>query len=99
MFRSLLRSLLVFGLLALIPTNSRAGGPSPSLSTTPGLIRLVGASAGVPDAAHGQFTVVARDPASNPLNGASIVIDLSNCPDLALCADQMDDNALVNCGA
>jgi len=99
MFRPLLRSILALGLLALVSTGSYAGGPNPNLSTTPGFIRLVGATGGAPDATAGQFTVVARDPANNPVNGASIVLDLSNCTDLAVCSDQMDANALVNCAA
>src|SRR5215831_9541912 len=100
MLRSLLLgSLLILGFLALMPTNSRAGGPGRYTSTTPGLIRLVGSSGGAPDATAGRFTVVVRDLASNPWNGASVVIDLSGCPDLAICSDQLDASDLVNCGA
>jgi hypothetical protein len=47
----------------------------------------------------GRFNVVARDLASNPVNGASIVIDFSNASDLGICADQLDPSALVNCAA
>jgi len=53
----------------------------------------------VPDAVSGQFTVVVRDLANNPINGSPVVIDLSNCTDLAICSDQLDANALVNCAA
>ena len=82
----------------LVASAAMAGVPSPTLSTTPSCITLVGSLSGTPDAA-GQFTVVVRDLAGNPLNGASVVIDLSNCLDLAICDDQLDANALVNCGA
>jgi pimeloyl-ACP methyl ester carboxylesterase len=99
MLRSLRHSLLALGLLSIAPTGSRAGGPAAVTSTTPAVIRLVGASGVTPDATAGQFTVVARDLANNPMNGCSIVLDLSNCPDLAICSDQMDANALVNCAA
>jgi len=72
--------------------------PSPANSTVPAIIRLVGAN-GVPDAADGEFTVVARLLSNNPINGCVIVLDLSSCPDLVLCADQMDASAQVNCAA
>ena len=84
------------GLLAA--SAAMAGVPSPTNSTTPLCISLVGSLAGVPDAA-GTFNIVVRDLANNPLNGASVVIDLSGCNDLSICDDQLDANALVNCGA
>ena len=84
------------GLLAA--SAAMAGVPSPTNSTTPLCISLVGSLAGVPDAV-GQFNIVVRDLANNPLNGASVVIDLSGCNDLSICDDQLDANALVNCGA
>ena len=83
----------------LIASAAMASVPSAGNSTTPLCVRLVGALAGVPDNAAGQFTIVVRDLANNPLNGASVVIDLSGCADLAICSDQLDANALVNCGA
>ena len=84
------------GLLAA--SAAMAGVPSPANSTTPLCISLVGSLAGAPDAA-GSFNIVVRDLANNPLNGASVVIDLSGCGDLSICDDQLDANALVNCGA
>jgi hypothetical protein len=83
----------------LVASAAMAGVPSPGNSTTPDCITLVGSLAGVPDAAAGQFTVIVRDLANNPLNGASVVIDLSFANDLAICDDQLDANALVNCAA
>ena len=84
------------GLLAA--SAAMAGVPSPANSTTPLCISLVGSLSGAPDAA-GSFNIVVRDLANNPLNGASVVIDLSGCGDLSICSDQLDANALVNCGA
>jgi hypothetical protein len=84
--------------LLLSPHVSLAGGPAAQNSTVPASITLVGSFAGTPDAT-GMFTVVARDPANNPLNGASIVLDLSGCTDLSICADQMDAFTSVNCAA
>lgn len=83
----------------LVASAAMAGVPSPGNSTTPGCVTLVGNLAGVPDAAAGQFTVIVRDLANNPLNGASVVIDFSNCSDIAICDNQLDVNALVNCAA
>ena len=85
------------GLLAA--SAAMAGVPSAANSTTPACIALVGNAAGVPDAGLGSFTVIVRDLANNPLNGASVVIDLSGCTDLAICEDQMDVDALVVCGS
>jgi pimeloyl-ACP methyl ester carboxylesterase len=89
----------VLALLTLSAIGARANVPSPANSTTPAFIRLVGASGGVPDAVPGEFVVVAHDLANNPINGCSIVIDLSNCPDLEICPDQLDPNAVTNCTA
>ena len=83
----------------LIASAAMASVPSAGNSTTPLCVRLVGALAGVPDNAAGQFTIVVRDLANNPISGASVVIDLSGCHDLSLCNDQLDVNATVNCGA
>jgi len=92
--------LTVTALLSLAATGALAGGiPSPANSTVPSHILLVGSTGGVPDAADGQFTIVVRDLANNPRSGYSVVIDLSACEDLAICSDQMDPNAIVNCAA
>jgi pimeloyl-ACP methyl ester carboxylesterase len=99
MLRSLLLTMLCLALLSPTANGATACVPSWAMSTTPTTIWLVGSSRGVPDARHGQFKVVVRDLANNPLNGASVVIDLSYCPDLAICADQMDPDAMVNCAA
>src|ERR1051325_7173983 len=82
----------------LIASVAMAGVPSPGNSTVPSCIKLVGSKVGVPDP-HGTFSIIVRDLANNPLNGASVVVDLSNCPDLRLCGDQLDAGATVNCPA
>jgi hypothetical protein len=66
--------------------------------TVPAHFALVGSNSGVPDGV-GSFTIVVRDIANNPANGASVVIDLSNCADLALCSNPLDPSAIVNCAA
>ena len=82
----------------LVASAAMAGVPSAGNSTVPSCISLVGNAAGVPDVA-GQFSVVVRDLANNPLIGASVVIDLSGCTDLAICDDQLDANATTICAS
>ena len=82
----------------MIASAAMAGVPSPGNSTTPACITLVGNAAGIPDPA-GSFTITVRDLANNPLNGASVVVDLSGTTDLRICNNQLDAGALVNCAA
>ena len=86
--------------VALVATPLTAWGspPSASNSTVPRIIRVVGAAGEIGDAAAGMFTVVARTLANNPINGASIVVDFSGCPDVVVCGNQLDPGALVDCG-
>jgi hypothetical protein len=92
------KAMLLTAAGCLIASAAMAGVPSPGNSTVPPCISLVGSLAGAPDAV-GTFTVTVRDLANNPLNGASVVVDLSGCTDLAICSDQLDAGALVNCAA
>jgi hypothetical protein len=71
--------------------------PSPGNSIVPSIIRLVGTTGNVPAQSLGEFEVVFRDLANNPIPGASVVVDLSLCADLQVCADQRDANAIVDC--
>jgi hypothetical protein len=98
MNRSVLTPVVASSLLSLLAPCARAL-PSAWNSTVPGVIRLVGANGGVPDAVAGQFTVVVRDVANNPIAHAAVVIDYESCTDLAICADQLDTDATVNCAA
>lgn len=75
----------------------QAGTVTPAYCRSPAHITLVGTTAGHGDPA-GTFEVfVSR--IGNPLNGASVVIDLSACPDLTLCADPRDAGVTMNCPA
>lgn len=96
---SSLRTSLVVGVLMLLSAPRASASPaSPANSTVPMHMTLVGSRAGTPDAS-GSFTVVVRDLANNPLNHQDVVIDLSGCTDLAICSDQLDPAATVNCAA
>lgn len=100
MTKSRLVSSFALVLLSASSVETNAGSwASTQFSTAPSVIRLVGASSGTPDAAAGQFTAVARDRWGSPLNGCSVVVDFSNCPDLLLSSDPLDPDALVNCEA
>jgi len=82
----------------LFATAALANVPSAGNSQVPSCFSLMGSLAGAPDA-HGTFTVLVRDLANNPLNGASVVVDLANAHDLKMCSDQLDAGTLVNCAA
>ena len=75
-----------------------AGVPGAN-STTPPCISLVGTRAGAADQAAGAFQVIVKNLANNPIAGAHVVIDLSNCLDLHLCSDQLDPTMDIDCAA
>ena len=80
-------------------TSAWAGIPGWVNSTAPDCITLVGSNGLVPAAGAGAFEVVVRDLANNTVAGIPVVIDLSPCADLELCADQMDPAVTVDCPA
>ena len=88
---------------ALLSLAARADGqtspPSNSNSTTPACIRVIQSNGTSAAAAFGQFEVVVRDLANNPVTNASVVVDLSAIPEVALATDQLDPGVLVDCGA
>jgi hypothetical protein len=93
-----MRRIFLFLLLsACCPPADAHSIPGCANSTTPACVTLVGAFGSVPAADAGQFTVIVRDCANNPVSGAVVVIDLSACADLHLCADQLDPSATVDC--
>ena len=96
--RSVRFSVVLGVLLLLTSRQSLAGIPMPATCNCPARITLVGSNAGVADA-FGAFTLTVKDQANNPLSGASVVIDLALCSDIAICADQLDPGATVNCAA
>ncbi len=89
--------LFCIALLCVAPGALATGFPIRAKSTVPACISLVGSNGGVPAHAFGGFVVVIRDLANNPVAGATVTIDLSGCPELHLCADQLDPDATVDC--
>jgi len=90
--------LVLLGCLTLVgPAIAISSEPSPANSTSPACISLVGTHAGVPASGAGQFFVIYRDLANNPIANATVVIDLSGAPDISICADQLDADAVVDC--
>ncbi len=85
-----------FGALALLlATAAGAEIPSPSNSTAPAFIRVVGSTAGVPDTVAGRFVVTVRGTSTNPFPGAFVSVDVSGCPDIRLATDQLNPNYTV----
>ena len=83
----------------LTPSSARAGRtdfPNPANSTIPAFVTLVGHRGGVPDPS-GEFVVVFRDIANDPIPGARITCDFSDCRDLRLAAQQPYPGLHVDC--
>ena len=96
MARKRLRSWPGLVLLLLSPLAASACGlPNPALCTLPSQIRLVGSNGGARDDAAGRFRIVLRDLVNQPVVNGMVVIDFSGCPDVVICADQLDPDVLV----
>ena len=96
MIRLLQKAILVTAGGLLIASAAIAGVPSPGSSSVPPSFAMVGSLAGTPDP-FGRFTVTVRDLANNPMSGASVVVDFSNCVDLKICCDQADSACITCC--
>ncbi len=70
--------------------------PEPGNATIPTHVLLVGCSGGVADPA-GEFTVVNRDLANNPIPNSNITCDFSGCFDLRIAAVQPFPGLRVDC--
>ena len=81
------------------PDTARADDPPFPNHITPACIRLVASNGSAPASAFGQFEVLIRDLANNPIPDVSVVIDLSSIPELALATDQLDPDVVLECGA
>ena len=92
------RSLAVASTLGILvaPPTARANPPMCCNHSVPACISLVGSN-GASASTSGEFTVTVRDLANNPLPFALVTVDLSNAPDLRLCADQLDPDLVMDC--
>lgn len=97
--RKLHANFLGAALLMLLPTGSAhaIGVPSAGNTTLPSFICLVGSDGTSSARAFGEFEVIHRDLANNPVPNALVVVDISNIPELVLAADPMDPDAIVDC--
>ena len=94
-----MRLLTLLAVVVLTPYAHAQGVPSPPNATVPATIRLVGTDAlGAPDPA-GQFTVIMRDLANNPVPGVTIRVDFLPCSGVSLCPTQGPTVTAVHCDA
>jgi len=98
MKRSRYVPIVAAALLGILPVGASGSPVSASNSDVPAIVRVVGATSGVPDVSAGQFKVVARGFDNGPRPNASIVVDFSNCPDVVICASQFDPAVTADCG-
>ena len=96
-------SYTLFALLVMVcavgtPTEVRCAPPSVINGTFPTCVRLVASDGAQAARAFGEFEVVVRDLANNPVPGAVIRVDFSVIPELHIAADQHDPDAIVDCG-
>ena len=85
--------------ILLLALSASPGAPQMPCICPPGpvCISLVGSYGGAPALSFGQFTFVVLDTHGSPIAGAAVVVDISNALDLAICSDQLDVNATVDC--
>lgn len=83
--------------LAVAATSAMAAVPSPDDSDVPCGINLVGTTGGVADS-KGEFTIVVRDLAQNPIAGSSVVISFDACEiDIRVCSVQPFSGVVADC--
>lgn len=75
-----------------------ADTPEPPNATMPCHINLVGTTGGTADAA-GEFSIVVRDFANNPMAGSVVSVFFAECADLRIAAVQPFPGLTVDCGA
>ena len=83
--------------LVFAASSAMAAVPSPADSEVPCGFNLVGTTAGVADP-KGEFTVIVRDLAQNPIAGSSVVISFDGCtPDIRICSVQPVSGVTADC--
>ena len=82
---------------ALAPALALAGPPSAANSTIPRHVLLVGMTAGVPDAAMGEFVVIVRDATDTPEPDRLVEVRFLNCPGARVASDQGQAEVSARC--
>src|SRR5687768_17377471 len=81
----------------LAASSAMAAVPSPADSQVLCGLNLVGTNGGVADV-KGQFSIIVRDLAQNPIAGSSVVIDFNACtPDIRVCSAQPHGGVTADC--
>ena len=83
-------------LVGLLPTPALAI-TSPANSTIPHHVVLVAIDQGVPDAAMGEFVIIARDLNNTPDAGKLIEVRFQNCPGARVAEDQRQASVSSRC--
>lgn len=94
----LLRKAMLFACTGVLAASSAmVAVPSPADSDVPCGLNLVGTTGGVADS-RGEFTIVVRDLAHNPIAGSSVVIDFNACAlDIRVCSAQPVAGVTADC--
>ena len=87
------------GFLVGFVTVCGAGVPSPSASTVPHNVLLVGTDAGGVADPAGTMTFAIRHLSGDPYHSPLIVLDFSNSPGIELCSTQADPAVTVDCAS
>lgn len=81
----------------LAASSAMAAVPSPADSDVPCGLNLVGSTGGVADV-RGEFTIVVRDLAHNPIPASAVTIDFNACtPDIRVCSVQPHAGVSADC--
>ena len=91
------KAMLLASAGALLATNALAAVPSPADSSVPCGLNLVGTTGGVADS-RGEFSIVIRDLAHNPIPGSAVTIDFNACSvDIRVCSVQPVAGVTADC--
>ncbi|MBI5168338.1 MAG: hypothetical protein HZA61_02500 [Candidatus Eisenbacteria bacterium] len=90
------RIIAVFALL-LTASAAFAAAPSPTSSSVPGHIRVVGWNGVSADDAFGRFTITVRDAYGAPVANSIVLVDFAMLSDVRLGANQYDPSVVTNC--
>ncbi len=88
---------LALALAVAAPVAALAGIPAPINYIVPDYITVVGHNGGgAPDPA-GQFEIILRDLANNPIAGAWVALEFAACTDVRICQTQPAPGTVVDC--